>query len=68
MDGIKLKPSNVCKSRSIATASSFAFPAIESCFPQLLKHDTDMVVSYRVVPYLQCCYGLLVMSKAVPDY
>ena len=56
------------KSRSIITASSFAFSAIASCFPQLLKYDADMVVSYRVVPYLQRCYALLVTSSAVHDY
>ena len=65
MDGIELKPSNVCKSQSIITESLFAFSAIVS---QLLKCDTDMVVSYRVVPYLQRCYALLVMSNAVHDH
>ena len=50
VDGIELKPSNVRKSQSIVTASSFAFSAIASRFPQLLKYDTDMVASYRVVP------------------
>ena len=68
VDGIELKPSNVCKSRSIITASSFAFSAIASCFPQLLKWDTDMVASYCIVPYLQHCYALLVMNNAVHDY
>ena len=58
----------MCKSRSITTASSFAFSAIASCFPQLLKHDTNMVASYHVVPYLQCCYASLVISNAVHSY
>ena len=68
VDEIEIKPFDVCKSRSIATASSFAFSAIVSHFPQLLKHDTDMVASYHVVLYFQCCYGLLVMSNVVHDY
>ena len=54
-------------SRSIATASSFAFSAIAS-LPQLLKRDTDMVVSYCAVPYLQRCYTLLVTSNAEHDH
>ena len=49
VDGIELKPSNMRKSQSIVTASSFVFSVIASCFPQLLKRDTDMVVSYRVL-------------------
>ena len=53
MDGIELKPSDVCKSQYIVTASSFAFSAVTSRFPQLLKCNTDMVVSYHVIPYLQ---------------
>ena len=68
VDGIELKPSNARKSWSIVTASLFAFSGIASHFPQLLKCGTDMVVSYRIVPYLQCCYALLVMSNAVHDY
>ena len=68
VDGIELKPSDVCKSRSIVAASSLAFSAVASRFPQLLKCDTDMVASYRVVPYLQCCYASLVMSNAVHYY
>ena len=43
------------KSRTIVTASSFAFSAFAFRFPQLLKRDADMVASYRVIPYLQCC-------------
>ena len=56
------------ENRSITTASSFAFSAIASRFPQLLKSDTDVVASYRIVPYLQCCYALLVTSNAIHDY
>ena len=63
-----LKPSNVRKSRSIVTALSLAFLAVASRFPQLLKCDTDMVASYRVVPYLQRCYASLITSSAVHDY
>ena len=37
-------------------------------FPQLLKHDTDIVVSYYIVPYFQRCYALLVTSNPVHDY
>ena len=43
---------NVHKSRSIITVSSFAFSALSSHFPQLLKCDTDMVVSYHVAATL----------------
>ena len=68
MDGIKLKPSDVCKSWSIVTASSFVFSAIASRFPQLLKGVTDMVASYHIVAYLQRCYASLVTSNAVHDY
>ena len=64
MDGIELKPSDVCKSWSIITASSFAFSAIASRFPQLLKCDTNMVASYR----MQRCYASLVTSNAVHNY
>ena len=68
VDGGQLKPSDVCKSWPIVTASSLEFSAVASCFPQLLKCDTDMVASYRVVPYLQGCYASLVTSNAVHDY
>ena len=68
VDGIEPKPSDVYKIWSIVTTSSFAFSAVASRFPQLLKCDTDMVVSYRVVPYLQHCYTSLVMGNAVHDY
>ena len=57
MDGIKLKPSDMRESQSIVTTSSFVFSAVTSHFPQLLKCDTNMVASYRVVPYLQHCYA-----------
>ena len=67
-DGIELKLSDVRKSRSIIMAASFAFSAVASRFPQLLKCDTDMVASYRVVPYLQRCYASLVTSNTVHDY
>ena len=53
--------------KQYAIASSIAFSDITS-FPQLLRYDTDMVESYCVVPYLQCCYALVVMSNAVHDY
>ena len=70
MDGIELKPFDVCKSWPIITASLFAFSslatpdyafsAITSRFPQLLKCDTNMVASYCLVPYLQHCYASLI--------
>ena len=41
VDGIKLKPSDVRKNRSIVTASLFAFSAFASRFTQLLKCDTN---------------------------
>ena len=71
VDGIELKSSDVHKSQYsyIVTASaSFAFSAVASRFPQLLKCDTDMVAFYYVVSYLQRCYALLVTSNAVHDY
>ena len=45
VDGIELKPSDMCKSRSVVTASLFAFSAVASHFPQLLKCDTDTAVA-----------------------
>ena len=68
MDGIEPKASDVRKSRSIITPSSFAFWAIASHISQLLKYDTNTVASYHVVPYLQRCYASLVTSNAVHDY
>ena len=43
VDGIELKPSDVCKSRPIGTVLLFIFSAVASRFPQLLKCDTDTV-------------------------
>ena len=43
------------------------FSAIAS-FPQLLKHNADMAVSYCIVPYLQRCYAGVVMSNVVHNY
>ena len=68
MDGIELKPSDMHKIRSIITALSFTFSAVASCFPQLLKCDTDMIPYYCIVPYLQCCYAMLVTSNVIHDY
>ena len=42
-------------------ALSFAFLTIKS-FPQLLKCETDMVSSDCILPYLQCCYALVVIK------
>ena len=39
-----------------------------SSFPQLLRRKTDIVASYRVVPYLQHCYAWVVTSSAVHNY
>ena len=56
--GIKLQPSDVHKSQPIAVlALLLAFLAIAS-FSQLLKHETDMVVSY-------CVYSALLIYNAV---
>ena len=63
MDGIELKSSDVRKSRSIITASSFAFSAITFHFPQLLKCDTDMVASYHVVPLLATLLYLITYEQ-----
>ena len=52
---------------SLQPRSSFAFSAVASRFPQLLKCDTNMVVSYHVAPYLQRCYASLITSNAVHD-
>ena len=43
------------------------FLAISS-FHQLMRCETDMVMSYRIVPYLQCCYAWVVTSNAVLNY
>ena len=37
-------------------------------FPQLLRHKTDMVASYHVVPYLQRCYAWVVTSSTIHNY
>ena len=66
--GIELKSSDMHKNHFIITVSLFVFSAIASRFPQLLKCDTNMVASYRIVPYLQCCHALLVTNNAVHDY
>ena len=70
MDGIEFKPSDMRTNRYIITASSpvCIFAAVASRFPQLLKCDTDMVVSYCVVPYLRRYHALLVTGNAVHDY
>ena len=44
-------------------ALSFAFSPIVS-FPLLLKCETDMVVSYCIVPYLLWCYAWVVTNNA----
>ena len=36
--------------------------------PQLLRHETDMVVSYHIVPYLQRCYAWVVKCSALHNY
>ena len=69
VDGIEFKPSDVCKSWYIATEHHRLHfqPSHLTQVPQLLKCDTDMVASYRVVPYLQRCRALLVTGDAVHD-
>ena len=46
-------------------ACNLAFSNDGLPFPQPLRHDANIVVSYRIVPYLQCCYAWVVMSNAV---
>ena len=67
MDVIELKLINVSKIQPIAIASLLAFLAITS-FPQPLKCEISVVASFRMVPYLQYCYALVVMSNAVYNY
>ena len=43
------------------------FLAIAS-FPQLLRHEIDIVASYHVVPYLQHCYVWVVTINMVDNY
>ena len=52
-----------CKLIALLLAFSAILP-----FPQLLSHEADMVVSYRIVSYLQCCYAWVFMSSAVHNY
>ena len=42
--------------------------SVISSFPQLLRHEADMVASYHIVPYLQHCYAWVFTSNAVQDY
>ena len=42
--------------------------SVISSFPQLLRREADMVVSYHIVPYLQHCYAWVFTSSAVHDY
>ena len=70
MDRIKFKLSDVREAgykHRHAITLSLEFLAI-LLFPQLLRHKTDMVASYRVVPYLQSCYAWVVKSSAVHNY
>ena len=39
-----------------------------SSFLQLLSHEVDIVASYHMVPYLQCCYSWVITSNAVHNY
>ena len=72
VDGIELKPSDVRKSRYIVLASSsFAFSAVASRFPQLLKCDnryssvvprsTLLATLLCLASYKQCSTQLLKM-------
>ena len=54
MDRIELELFDVHKTRSITIASLIAFSVIAP-FTQLLKHDTNMVASYHVIPYFMSC-------------
>ena len=46
---------------------SLAFSTIVS-FPQLVRCETDMVATYRIIPYLQHCYDWVVKSNSVHNY
>ena len=39
-----------------------------SSFPQLLRHEVDMVAFYHIVPYLQHRYAWVFTSNAVQVY
>ena len=67
MDGIELKPPDVHHSLYKLLALSLAFLSKVS-FPQLIRQETDMVASYRIVPYLQHCYAWVITSSAVHNY
>ena len=49
MNGIDLKPSDMCKNQPTYVAVSLVFSALAS-FPQFLKRETDMVASYHAYP------------------
>ena len=67
VDGIELKPSDMRKSRSIVTASSprFAFSAVASRFPLLLKRDTDYG---SVLPRSSLLAMLLYLARQAMQY
>ena len=49
------------------TALLLAVSTISS-FPQILKHEADMVVFYHLAPYLQHRYSWVFTGSAVPYY
>ena len=66
MGGIELKLSNLHQSLYQFIASPFRLQPLH--FSSALRCESDMVASYRVVPYLQCCYARVVTSNAVHNY
>ena len=49
-------------------ALSLAHFIVIAPFPQLVRHEINIVASYHVVPYLQHCYAWVVTSSAVHNY
>ena len=52
---------------SLLTCAKACFSAILS-FTHLMRCEANVVVSYCVVPYWQCCYAWVIMSNAVHNY
>ena len=60
---VELKPFAYTTASKL-TVISLVFLAISST-PQLQGRETDMVVSYHIIPYLQHCYSWVVMYSAL---
>ena len=57
-----------CAKACKLTVILLAFSAVTSFIPQFLRCETNMVASYRLVPYLQRCHAWVVTSSAVNNY